>query len=109
MTETVKALSVEKATQQISDYIAAYLEGGPNRKAESIELAKAVGLNLERISARWDDAEDYLLLTPPAPREPKAAEVERVAPDDRSTAEGWGRRRSLAPDRSEPQPKDMMR
>lgn len=49
MNETVKALSVEEAAQQISDDIAAFLEGGPNRKAESIELAKAVGLKLEGV------------------------------------------------------------
>jgi hypothetical protein len=66
MNETVKALSVEEAAQQIRDHIAAYLEGGSNRKAEDIELAKSVGLKVEGVSAQWDDAEEYLLFIPPA-------------------------------------------
>jgi hypothetical protein len=46
-----------------SGYVAAYLEGGPNRKAE-VSTAKAVGLKVERISARWDEAEEYLFSHP---------------------------------------------
>src|SRR6476469_9757374 len=110
MNKTVKALSVEQVTQQISDHIAAYLDGGPNRKAEDVELAEAVGLKVERISARWDDAEDYLLLTPPRPEPLKAAE-ELATLTALKSADGpltvlpakdeKPKRRSLAPDPSE--------
>jgi hypothetical protein len=94
MNETVKALSIEEGAQQIRDDVAAFLEGGPNLKAQSIKLAKAVGLKLERVSAQWDEAEEYLLLTPPAPRKPKKIEPLTALP---TKDEGWGKRRSLAP------------
>jgi hypothetical protein len=43
MNETVKALSVEEAAQQISDDIAAFLEGGPNRKLRVSNSQKPLG------------------------------------------------------------------
>jgi hypothetical protein len=62
MNETVKSLSTQEVTQQIRDHITAYLDGGPNRKAEDVELAKAVGLKVERVSALWDQAESEVVL-----------------------------------------------
>jgi hypothetical protein len=62
------------------------------------------GLKLERVSGQWDDAEEYLLDNPPAPREPKktepltalkAAEKVETLTALKAKDEGWGKRRSL--------------
>ena len=57
MTETARALSAKEAVELIGDHIAAFLNGGPDREAEDVELGQAVGLKIEAISARWADAE----------------------------------------------------
>ena len=41
MTETARALNAGEVTELIGDHIAAFLDGGPNRKAEDIELGRA--------------------------------------------------------------------
>jgi hypothetical protein len=56
MTEAAKALTAEETIQQIHSHIAAYLDGGPDRKDEDIELARDAGLKVEAVSARWEDA-----------------------------------------------------
>ena len=74
MNEAVRALGAKEASDLIGDHIDAFLDGGPDLEAEDVELGQAVGLKVERISGRWNDARDYLLHTPPAPRVGKAAE-----------------------------------
>ena len=44
MNEAVRALGAEEVTELIRSHIAAFLDGGPNRKAEDIELGRKVGL-----------------------------------------------------------------
>ena len=56
MSEAARALNAEEAFQQIHNHIAAYLDGGPDRKDEDIELARDAGLKVEAVSARWEDA-----------------------------------------------------
>ena len=60
MNETARSLNAEEVRDVIHSHIAARLDGGPNRKAEDIELGRAVGLKGEMISALWDDAETEL-------------------------------------------------
>jgi hypothetical protein len=40
MTETLRALSAEEVIELIHSHIAACLDGGPNRRAEDIELGQ---------------------------------------------------------------------
>jgi hypothetical protein len=80
MNETVKALTREEAAQQISDHITAFLEGGPDREAEDIELGQGIGLKVEGISGRWDDAREYLLNNPPASKAAPLTEKQRKSP-----------------------------
>jgi hypothetical protein len=120
MTETARALNAEEVIELIRSHIAAYLDGGPNRKAENIELGRMAGLDTEPISALWDEAERQMVkvdlpplevvVLPPQeaaeqpsastvakeeerPAASKAAEVVKVADVDSST--GWGKRRKL--------------
>jgi hypothetical protein len=109
MNETARAFSAKEVSVLIGDHIRDFLDGGPDREAEDVELGQAVGLKVERISGRWNDARDYLLHTPPAPRETlKAAkepdalpaqneEAEKVASVD--SARAW--RRPLPPEPAE--------
>ena len=57
MNETARALSAEEVIELIDSHIAASPDGGPNRKEEDIELGRTVDLNIEMISALWDEAE----------------------------------------------------
>ena len=57
MNEAVRALSAEEAIELIGNHLAAFADGGPNRKEEDIELGRTAGLDIEMISARWDEAE----------------------------------------------------
>ena len=50
MNEAVRALGTEEVTELIGNHIAAFLDGGPNRKAEDIELGREAGLELEYLS-----------------------------------------------------------
>jgi hypothetical protein len=65
MTETARALNAEEVIELIRSHIAARLDGGPNRKAEDIELGRSTGLDTEPISALWDEAERQLLVSLP--------------------------------------------
>ena len=47
MTETARALNAGEVTELIGDHIAAFLDGGPNRKAEDIELGREASLETE--------------------------------------------------------------
>jgi predicted P-loop ATPase len=42
-----------EAVEVISEHIAAYLNGGPDREVEDIELGRRTGLDLEPIELRW--------------------------------------------------------
>ena len=53
----VTALSAEEAVKLIGTDLAAFADGGPNRREEDIELGRTAGLDIEMISARWDKAE----------------------------------------------------
>jgi hypothetical protein len=97
MTETARALNAEEVIELIRCHIATCLDGGPNRKAEDIELARQAGLKTEMVSALWDDAENQVrVVLPPLevvvlpPQEDKAAEVVKEASADSSTS--WKRR-----------------
>jgi Protein of unknown function (DUF3987) len=65
MTETARALNAEEVIELIHSHIAACLDGGPNRKAEDIELGRSAGLKIEMISALWDDAEKQVVYLKP--------------------------------------------
>jgi hypothetical protein len=65
MNETARALNADEVIELIRSHIAACLDGGPNRKAEDIELGRSAGLKLEMISALWDDAEKQVIDLPP--------------------------------------------
>lgn len=53
MNEAVRALSAEEAVELIGTHIEAFADGGPNRKAEDIELGRKAGLKGEMISDLW--------------------------------------------------------
>jgi len=125
MTETARALGAKEVSDLIGKHITAFLDGGPDREAEDVELAQEAGLKVERTMARWADAREYLLHTPPASKaapltgaekaaekpetltalpakeEEQPAEVVKVADVDSA---GWGKRRSLAPEPAEERP-----
>jgi hypothetical protein len=65
MTETARALNADETVELIHSHIAAYLDDGPNRKVEDIELGQRAGLKSEMISALWDDAEKQVVSLPP--------------------------------------------
>ena len=57
MNEAVRALGAkEAAAELIHSHIDAFLAGEPDREAEDVELARNVGLKVERTMARWADA-----------------------------------------------------
>ena len=64
MTETARALNAGEVTELIGDHIATFLDGGPNRKAEDIELGRKAGLDFENLSplgrSRKTSARTYL-------------------------------------------------
>jgi hypothetical protein len=66
MNEAVRALGAKEVSDLIGEHITAFLDGGPDRETEDIELAQKAGLKVERTIARWADAREYLLHTPPA-------------------------------------------
>jgi hypothetical protein len=104
MTEAAKVLTAEEAIQQIRSHIAAYLDGGPDRKEEDVELARNAGLKVEAVSARWDDALKTVLVdlpplevvVPPKKTEEAKAETLTVLP-----AEAQWKRRPVPPDPDE--------
>ena len=57
MNEAVRALSAKETIELIGTDLAAFADGGPNRRKEDIELGRTAGLDIEMISARWDEAE----------------------------------------------------
>ena len=81
MTEVAKALNAEEAIQQIHSHIASYLDGGPDRKEEDVELARDAGLKVEAVSARWDDAQKTVRVSlPPLEVVPPERPVKAEAP-----------------------------
>jgi hypothetical protein len=52
-----RKLSPEDALRVISAHITTRLRGGPNRKAEDVELARKSGLPVEPVMARWGATE----------------------------------------------------
>jgi hypothetical protein len=115
MTETARALNTKEVIELIRSHIATRLDGGPNRKAEDIELGRMAGLDTEPISALWDEAERQMVkvdlpplevvVLPPqeAAEQPSASTVAMEAKDAIGPSgsiparedEGWGKRRSL--------------
>jgi hypothetical protein len=57
MNEVARTLNAKEVIELIGSHITAFLDGGPNRKDEDIELGEATGIDVELISARWDEAE----------------------------------------------------
>jgi hypothetical protein len=55
--DVARKLSPGDAPREISAHITTRLRGGPNRKAEDIELARESGLPVEPVMARWEAAE----------------------------------------------------
>ena len=47
MNEAVRALGAKEVSDLIGSHITAFLDGGPNRKAEDIELARKAGLKVK--------------------------------------------------------------
>jgi hypothetical protein len=80
MTETAKALSTQEVSNLIGSHIAAYLDGGPDREKEDVELAQGAGLKVERTIARWADAREYLLFILPD-AQPRVEETTKPQPD----------------------------
>ena len=59
MNEAVRLrLSVEEAVDRIAADIADYLDGGPDREVENIELGMGLGLKIEGIRSRWASARE---------------------------------------------------
>ena len=57
MHEAVRsASSAEEAVGLIGKHIEDYLNGGPDKEAENIELGERHGLNLANIKSRWTNA-----------------------------------------------------
>ena len=57
MNQAARALSATETSELIGDDLRAFADGGPNRGTEDIELGRTAGLDVEMISARWDEAE----------------------------------------------------
>jgi Family of unknown function (DUF5906) len=101
MTEAAKLLNAEKAIQQIHSHIAAYLDGGPDRKDEDIDLARNAGLKVEAVSARWEDAHKTVKVSLP-PLEIVVLPPERPAKAEAPTVSvaSWRRDRKPKPEAS---------
>jgi len=106
MTEAAKALTPEETIDLIRRDIAACLDGGPNRKAENIELARNAGIKVEAVSALWDDALKTVIVDlpplevvvlPPSTQASLSAEQARLFPN-RAEAEAA----FFGPKRAEP-------
>lgn len=109
MNEAVRALGTEEVTELIGNHIAAFLDGGPNRKAEDIELGREAGLDFE-ILALWDEAErqvqvslkpiEVVVLPPQGKVEPLTALPAQEAENEalERPAASKPNRRSLPPD-----------
>jgi putative DNA primase/helicase len=66
MTEAVRASSAQQAIVQIGTDIEGYLNGGPDREAEDVELGRRCGLDVERIKAQWNEARQAFFILPEA-------------------------------------------
>jgi putative DNA primase/helicase len=65
MSEAVREpLNAREAIVQIGTHIETYLNGGPDRGAEDVELARQHGLNTERIEAQWAEARQAFFILP---------------------------------------------
>ena len=58
MTEATARKRDVEAVEQIASYLQSYVEGGPDREAECLDLARRCGLNPGSIQARWTKARD---------------------------------------------------
>ena len=94
MNEAVRALGAKEVSDLIGEHITAFLDGGPDRETEDVELAGKAGLKVERIIARWADAREYLLFILPA-TQPRVEESPQPQHDAKADVGGWGKRRSL--------------
>jgi hypothetical protein len=63
--QLVAALNAKEVSDLIGEHITAFLDGGPDRETEDIELAQKAGLKVERTIARWAEAREYLLFILP--------------------------------------------
>lgn len=102
MNEAIRTLSAEEAIELIGTHIEGRLNGGPNRKAEDMEIGRQADLDVEMISARWDEAERIVQVSLP----PIEVEVLPSAPP--AAAKKISQQLQL-PAASEPEPQPAQR
>jgi putative DNA primase/helicase len=64
MTEAARVLGRQEVSDLTGSHIAAFLDGGPDREAEDVELIRNAGLKVEGVMARWAEAKRQVNLPP---------------------------------------------